>query len=49
MTVEGFGEKQLRFPAESTQEEKAANRRVDVWFYTPPSKSLSGELHLDIP
>ncbi len=49
MTVVGFGEKQLRFPAESTEEEKAANRRVDVWFYTPPSKPLGGELHLDVP
>ena len=49
MTVVGFGESQLRHPAESTEEEKAANRRVDVWFYTPPSKTMAEELHLDLP
>jgi outer membrane protein OmpA-like peptidoglycan-associated protein len=49
MTVVGFGESQLRFPAESTEEEKAANRRVDVWFYTPPSKTKAEDLRLDIP
>ena len=49
MTVMGLGESQLRYPAESTDEEKAANRRVDVWFYTPPSKTMAEELHLDIP
>jgi len=49
MTVVGLGKDHLRFPAESTAEEKAANRRVDVWFYTPPSKALGGELNLDTP
>jgi outer membrane protein OmpA-like peptidoglycan-associated protein len=49
MTVVGLGESQLRYPAESTEEEKAANRRVDVWFYTPPSKTMAEELRLDIP
>jgi outer membrane protein OmpA-like peptidoglycan-associated protein len=46
MTVVG-GESQLRFPREST-EEKAANRRVDVWFYTPPSKTMAEDLRLDL-
>lgn len=49
MTVVGFGKSQLRFPAESNDEEKAANRRVDVWFYTPPSKPLGEQLQLDVP
>ena len=49
MTVVGFGESQLRFPRESTEEEKAANRRVDVWFYTPPSKTMAEDLRLDLP
>ena len=49
MAVVGLGESQLRHPAESTEEEKAANRRVDVWFYVPPSKPMSEELHLDLP
>jgi len=49
ITVEGLGESQLRYPAESTEEEKAANRRVDIWFYTPPSKTMAEELHLDMP
>lgn len=49
MTVVGFGKTQLRFPAESNEDEKAANRRVDVWFYTPPSKTMGEELQLNIP
>jgi outer membrane protein OmpA-like peptidoglycan-associated protein len=49
MTVVGFGKTQLRFSAESNEQEKAGNRRVDIWFYTPPSKPLGGELHLDLP
>jgi outer membrane protein OmpA-like peptidoglycan-associated protein len=46
MTVAGFGETRLRFPAESNEEEKASNRRVDVWFYTPPSKTMMEELQV---
>lgn len=49
MTVVGFGKTQLRFSAESSDQEKAGNRRVEIWFYTPPSKPLGGELHLDVP
>lgn len=49
MTVAGFGETQLRFPAEASEQEKAGNRRVDVWFYTPPSKPMSEELQLSVP
>jgi outer membrane protein OmpA-like peptidoglycan-associated protein len=49
MTVEGFGETQLRFPSESSEEEKAANRRVEIWFYTPPSKPMAEELQLQVP
>jgi outer membrane protein OmpA-like peptidoglycan-associated protein len=49
MAVEGLGETQLRFPAESNEGEKAANRRVDVWFYTPPSKTMAEELQLQVP
>jgi outer membrane protein OmpA-like peptidoglycan-associated protein len=49
MTVVGFGKSELRFPVESTPEEKAANRRVDVWFYTPPSKTMAEGLQLNIP
>ncbi len=37
LIVTGYGENQLLFPQERTQEEKARNRRVDVWFYIPPS------------
>lgn len=44
--VQGFGETQLLFPAESDAEEKAKNRRVDVWFYVPPSRGLGEELRL---
>lgn len=47
MKPEGFGEKQLRFPAESTEEEKAGNRRVEIWYYTPPSKTIAEELQLE--
>jgi outer membrane protein OmpA-like peptidoglycan-associated protein len=38
--VQGFGETRLLFPGERTEEEKARNRRVDVWFYIPPSRGL---------
>lgn len=34
---QGFGETRLLFPGEANAEEKAKNRRVDVWFYIPPS------------
>jgi outer membrane protein OmpA-like peptidoglycan-associated protein len=46
LTPEGFGETQLRFPAESTEDEKAGNRRVEVWYYTPPTKTLAVEFEL---
>ncbi len=46
MTLIGLGETQLRVPKESNEAEKAANRRVEVWFYMPPSKTMAGELQL---
>ncbi|VVB52080.1 OmpA family protein [uncultured archaeon] len=46
MTVVGFGKTQLRFPSESNEAEKAANRRVVVWFYTPPSKTMAEQLQV---
>lgn len=49
MKPEGFGEEQLRFPTESTEEEKAGNRRVEIWYYTPPSKTMSEEMRMPIP
>jgi flagellar motor protein MotB len=44
--VEGFGEKRLLFPKEQNDEEKASNRRVEIWFYTPPSQKIGEELQL---
>jgi len=34
LVAEGFGETRLLFPEERTTEEKARNRRVEVWFST---------------
>lgn len=45
----GFGETQLLFPGERNEEEKARNRRVDVWFYIPPSRGLGEGLQLHLP
>ena len=42
IATQGFGETQLRFPGEANAEEKARNRRVDVWFYIPPSTRSRG-------
>lgn len=47
--VEGFGEEQLLFSEERTEEEKARNRRVDIWLYIPPSPSLSEQFRLQPP
>ncbi|VVB95210.1 OmpA family protein [uncultured archaeon] len=49
LIVTGYGETRLLFPEERTQEEKARNRRVDVWFYIPPSRSMSDELLMRRP
>ena len=49
MKPEGIGENQLRFSAESTEEERAGNRRVEIWYYTPPSRTMAEELRLEIP
>lgn len=46
---QGFGETQLLFPGERSEEEKARNRRVDVWFYIPPSRGLGEGLQLRLP
>lgn len=42
ISVQGFGETRLRFPREANAEEKAGNRRVDVWFHIPPSTRPRG-------
>lgn len=49
ISVQGFGETRLLFPAEANAEERARNRRVDVWFYIPPSHGLGEGLRLRIP
>lgn len=49
LIVTGYGENRLLFPEERTQEEKARNRRVDVWFYIPPSRSMGDELLMRQP
>jgi hypothetical protein len=46
ITAQGFGETRLLFPSESNAEEKAKNRRVDVWFYIPPSRGIGEEFRL---
>ena len=47
--VVGRGKTTLRFPEENTEEEKAGNRRVEVWFYTPPTRSFGERLRLGDP
>lgn len=42
IAAQGFGETRLLFPDEANVEEKAKNRRVDVWFYIPPSSRSRG-------
>ena len=49
IVVEGFGETQLLSPEERTSEERARNRRVEVWFYIPPSRGLGEGLRLQLP
>ena len=49
ITSQGFGETRLRFPGEANAEEKAMNRRVDVWFYIPPSRGFGERFHLRVP
>lgn len=49
ITTQGFGETRLLFPGEANAEEKARNRRVDVWFYIPRSRGFSEELQLRPP
>lgn len=49
IVIEGFGETQLLFPQELTDEEKARNRRVDVWFIVPPTRGLGEGLRLNLP
>jgi len=49
ITTKGFGETRLLFPGEANAEEKAKNRRVDVWFYIPPSRGLGEEFRLPLP
>lgn len=46
IVAQGFGEARLLFPGESNHEEKAKNRRVEVWFYIPPSRGFGEELRL---
>lgn len=40
LLVEGFGEDRRLFPDERNEEERARNRRVEVWFHTPPSEGI---------
>lgn len=47
--TQGFGERQLRLQPERTEADKAGNRRVEVWFYTPPSQSIGSQLQLPPP
>lgn len=44
--VKGFGKTQLLHPDEKTPEEKAQNRRVNIWFYTPPAPKIGSELQV---
>jgi outer membrane protein OmpA-like peptidoglycan-associated protein len=44
--VKGFGKTQLLYPEEKTTEEKAHNRRVEIWFYTPPAQKIGSELQV---
>jgi outer membrane protein OmpA-like peptidoglycan-associated protein len=48
IVVSGFGKERLLF-GERNEEEKARNRRVEVWFYVPPSQGLGGDLLLRTP
>ena len=47
--TQGFGETRLLFPSETNAEQKASNRRVEIWFYTPPSHVLGQEFRLQLP
>ena len=49
LIVTGYGERQLLFPKEQNQEEKARNRRVDVRFYIPPSQGSGDKLLMRKP
>ncbi len=49
LIVTGFGESQLLFPEETTEEEKSRNRRVEVWFYIAPTSGLGEQLRLQPP
>ena len=52
VVTQGFGETRLLFPGEANAEEKAKNRRVDVWFYIPPSsrpRSFGEKSRLNTP
>jgi outer membrane protein OmpA-like peptidoglycan-associated protein len=45
LIVHGYGEERPLFPAERSEDEKARNRRVDVWLHIPPSeRPLGGSL-----
>ncbi len=46
IVAQGFGETRLLFPSESNPEEKAKNRRVEIWFYIPPSRGRGEEFRL---
>lgn len=48
LIVSGFGENRPLFLHERDEEEKARNRRVEVWFYIPPTPSLSEQLQLQL-
>ncbi len=49
LVVKGHGEGQLLFRPEKNDEEKARNRRVEVWLLIPSAGSLGGVLRLPTP
>jgi outer membrane protein OmpA-like peptidoglycan-associated protein len=49
MIVTGFGKERLLFSEERNAQEKARNRRVEVWFYLPPSQSVGADFRLRTP
>lgn len=49
LQVEGLGERELRVRPERNDEDRAMNRRVEVWFHIPPSPPLGSEFRLRLP
>lgn len=49
LLVQGFGKQQLRFQPERNDEDRATNRRVEVWFHIPPRPETGSEFRLTPP